>query len=187
MKQVGQGLVMMAKNPTAFVEDCMNDISYCAGGVLGGAALTAAPKLLTTVWKYISEVRNATRLLDKLDETAYRVLRPDEDLATGLVAKNPGASYSPAAHVRNGSRLETQYISTTRDITVAEKWASKTGNRIAEIDLSSVDGNLLDLSTDAGRLTHLPGNPIAQSYARASAEVLIQGWVPPSAVRLWGG
>ena len=68
VKQVGRGLVMMAKNPTAFIEECMNDVSYCAGGVLGGAILTAAPKILTTVLKYASEVSKAARLLDELDE-----------------------------------------------------------------------------------------------------------------------
>ncbi|HEY9472737.1 MAG TPA: DNRLRE domain-containing protein [Mycobacteriales bacterium] len=118
------------------------------------------------------------------ENTVYRVIRNDEDPVAGLVAKNPSATYKPAAHVRSGSRLSTQYISTTRDLSVAQKWAAKTSNRIVSIDLDLVGGKVLDLSTEAGRLMHLPGNPIAQNYARASAEVLIEGSVPAAAVRL---
>ena len=84
-----------------------------------------------------------------------------------------------AAHVRNGSRLKTQFISATRDLAVAQKWAAKTGNRIVEINLSRVPGRVTDLSTDAGRQAHLAGNRIAQNFTSASAEVLIEGGVPP--------
>ena len=119
--------------------------------------------------------------------TAYRVIRPDENPAAGLVAKNPNANYSIAAHVRNGSRLRTQFISATRDLSVAEKWAAKTGNRIVEISLDRLPGRVTDLSTEAGRQAHLAGNRIAQNFARASAEVLVEGGVPANAVRLIGG
>ncbi|MCE9621219.1 MAG: RHS repeat-associated core domain-containing protein [Actinomycetia bacterium] len=70
-KQVGRGFVEMAKNPGAFIEECLNDKSYCAGAILGGAALSlGTAKLVTTVFKYVSEVRQATRLIDNLDEVA---------------------------------------------------------------------------------------------------------------------
>lgn len=119
--------------------------------------------------------------------SVYRVIRSDENPALGLVAKNPNATYSVAAHVRNGSRLNTQFISTTRELAVAQKWAAKTGNRIVEINLDLVPGRVIDLATDAGRQAHLANNKIAQNFARASAEVLIEGGVPAAAVRLLSG
>ncbi len=116
--------------------------------------------------------------------TVYRVIRSDEDVTAGLSAKNPDASYSVAAHVRSGSRLDTQFIWTTRDLAVAEKWAAKTGNRIVEIDLLLVESPIVDLSTAVGRESHLPGHVIAQNFANASREVLVAGPIPASAVRL---
>jgi hypothetical protein len=56
--------------------------------------------------------------------------------------------------------------------------------RIARIDPSLVDRPTYDLSNEAGRALWLLGNPIAQAYARASSEVLIEGPVPAEAVQL---
>lgn len=89
------------------------------------------------------------------------MLRQGEDPAEGLFAKDPEATYSPAAHVRMGSRLHTRYISTTSDINVATKWSALSGNPIAEINLGLVDSPIYDLTTQAGRDLYLPGNLIA--------------------------
>jgi RHS repeat-associated protein len=118
-------------------------------------------------------------------KTLYRVIRPDENPAVGLVAKNPSATYKPEGHIINGSKpnFNSQYISTTTDLSVAEKWAAKTGNRIVEIDPSKVKANLIDLSTESGRNAHLKG-VTAKNFAAASSEVLIEGEVPSGALKI---
>jgi hypothetical protein len=117
--------------------------------------------------------------------TVFRVLRAGEDPAAGLGSKDPLASYSEATHVRMGTRLSTQFISTTKDINVALKWAAISGNPIAAIDLGLVDSPIYDLSTAEGQQMFLAGNPIAQAYARSSLEILIEGPVQPGAVNPW--
>lgn len=84
---------------------------------------------------------------------AYRVIRADENPSEGLVAKNPDATYTPEGHVLNGSRpgFASQYISSTSELSVAQKWAAMTGNRIVGINLDMVDSPIIDLSTAEGR------------------------------------
>ena len=115
----------------------------------------------------------------------YRVIRPDENPAQGLTAKNPSATYTPEGHILNGSKskFKSQYISTTTDINIAREWANQTGNRIVEIDLSQVSGRVIDLSTDVGRNTYLKG-ATAKGFAKGSLEVLIEGFIPPEAIKL---
>ena len=121
-------------------------------------------------------------------DVVYRVIRPDEDPAAGLTAKNPDANWSPTGHVNNGSRpgAASQFISTTRDPAVAEKWSAATGNRIVSIDLSKVNGDVLDLSTAAGRDTYLNG-VMAKNFAGSSSEVLVKGSIPPEAISPYPG
>jgi len=118
--------------------------------------------------------------------TVYRVIRPDENPDLGLTAKNPDATYMVEGHILNGSKdnFNSQYISTTTDIEVAQTWSNKTGNGIVEIDLSSLssDTKIYDLSTDAGRSEYLKGNT-ATNWAKSSSEVLIEGYVPSEAVK----
>jgi len=115
----------------------------------------------------------------------YRVIRPDESPALGLVARNPSATYKVEGHILNGSRpgFNSQFISTTTDLSVARAWASKTGNRIVQIDPSKIQGTITNLSTAAGRNANLRGNT-AKNFAQASSEVLIQGTVPANAIKL---
>jgi hypothetical protein len=114
------------------------------------------------------------------DDIVYRVIRPDENPAAGLFAKNPAATYLPDGHIINGSRpgWQSQFISTTKELSVAEAWAAKSGNRIVAIDLRGVSGKVYDFSTGAG----LRGLT-ARRFAGASAEVLIEGSVPSSAIK----
>ena len=81
------------------------------------------------------------------------------------------------------SKFKSQYISTTTDINIAREWANQTGNRIVEIDLSQVSGRVIDLSTDVGRNTYLKG-ATAKGFAKGSLEVLIEGFIPPEAIKL---
>jgi hypothetical protein len=117
------------------------------------------------------------------ERTVYRVIRPDENPSIGLFAKDVSASYTPEGHILNGSRpnFRSQYISTTAKLSVAEQWAARTGNRIVAIDLDNVTSNVIDLSTEAGRSAYLKGIT-AKNFAKASAEVLIEKYVPPVAI-----
>ena len=76
------------------------------------------------------------------------VIRAEENPATGLLAKNPAATYTAEGHIINGSRpgWASQFISTTNDLSVAESWAARSGNRIVGINLRGVTGNILDVS-----------------------------------------
>jgi hypothetical protein len=117
--------------------------------------------------------------------TVYRVIRPDEDPSAGLFPKNPDANVSVDEHVRFGSRpgFESQYISTTKNIDVAQGWAARSGNRIVSIDLGQVDGDIIDLSTYQDRNYYLLDWK-GRGYAMKSEEVLINGSVPASAINL---
>jgi hypothetical protein len=111
----------------------------------------------------------------------YRNLRPDEDPANGLTAKNPNANYLPGGHVTNGSKVNfaSQFISTTKSIAVANKW---TAGRMVEIDLDKYLGQVLDLSTPEGRAANGVRGATAARLAGNSAEVLLKGDVPPDAI-----
>jgi len=140
------------------------------------AALTLVPML-----KLEGAVAEST------SNIVYRVIRADENPMLGLFAKNPAAAYSVEGHIINGSRpgWASQFISTTRNVSVAQAWAAKTGNRVVAIDLSRIDGAIIDLSTEAGRNSFLRGIT-AKNFSAASSEVLIQGDVPAIAIKLFG-
>jgi RHS repeat-associated protein len=111
----------------------------------------------------------------------YRNLNAQDDPAGGLTAKNSSADYTPAGHVLNGSRagFASQFISTTRSLAVAQKYS--TGSTVA-IDLDQFGGSVLDLSTAEGRAMYGVRGVTAINRANASAEVLLQGFVPPDAI-----
>ncbi|QVM98884.1 RHS domain-containing protein [Pseudomonas sp. SORT22] len=80
---------------------------------------------------------------------AYRVLRDDESIASGLSAKDPNANYEMEGHVLHGSKIKTQYISASRSLESAISNRATYGNssqRIARIDLSKIPGKSIDLS-----------------------------------------
>uniref|UniRef100_UPI000A4E00E6 RHS repeat-associated core domain-containing protein n=1 Tax=Herbidospora sakaeratensis TaxID=564415 RepID=UPI000A4E00E6 len=118
-------------------------------------------------------------------EEVYRVIRPDEDPTVGLMPKDSTAKVSVDEHVRFGSRRDfvSQYISTTKNEAIARGWAARSGNRIVAIDLGKVKGEIIDLSTYQDRAYHLLDWK-GRGYAMKSEEVLINGSVPPNAVRV---
>ena len=64
----------------------------------------------------------------------------------GLTAKNPTRGMSIEGHIVSGSRNKgSQFISTTTDINVANKYALQDGCRIVEIDLNKLPSNVNDL------------------------------------------
>ncbi len=119
----------------------------------------------------------------------FRNLRPDENPASGLVARRPGRNMTPAGHVRNGSKPNfrgSQFISTTTDPAVALRYREP-GQRTVMIDTDLLEadavGNrgVVDLSTpELASEAGLRGP--AQHYAANSSEVLLEGRVPPSAM-----
>ena len=114
----------------------------------------------------------------------YRVLRPTENIDIGLSAKNPLAKYSLEAHVSQGNKLSTQYISATSKYDVALHWSNKTGNRVVEIDVSQLSNvQVIDVSTRHNAIQHLK-HPIYINFATNSSEVILEGWVPPSALKI---
>ncbi len=116
----------------------------------------------------------------------YRVVRDDENIIGGIVAKNPEATYTLDQFVRNGTRMQTQYIATTRSYAVAKAWAAKGGFRIVAIDATKIEGTIIDLTKAAMREETLE-NPIARNYAKKSEEVIIKGKIPAKAITKLSG
>ena len=115
-------------------------------------------------------------------EILYRVLRPEENVAEGIVAKDPEATYSAAAHVSSGTRLKTQYISTTKSLKVAMKYAKEDKLRVIKIDLSKVKNTKIIDLTNPTVAKSLLKYPRTRNMATASQEVLVQGKIPSNAL-----
>jgi RHS repeat-associated protein len=111
-----------------------------------------------------SYTKDVLCLVDPLGWTDiwYRALHPDDmtSLDTGgdINAKMPDAKQPPTNHVNFGSEgwySGDQYVSMTRDQSLAEKWARDSGTDVVEIDMDKSNSNLLDLSTPEGRNQHI--------------------------------
>lgn len=116
----------------------------------------------------------------------YRVIRPDENPKHGLHPKNANRNMSIEGHVISGSRNNgSQYISTTTDYNIAKQYADRDGCQIVKIDLNKVPDNVkvYDLSTKIGQDTYLKGTS-AKNFANASKEVLLEGDIPPEAIKI---
>ena len=120
------------------------------------------------------------------DGDAYRSLNAGDVPSRGLRAKNPNATYTVEGHVLNASRFgfASQFISTTRSEAIARgKYGGDLpGGRTVKIDLRQVQGEVYDL-TDSDCLDSLVGGSTAKNFARKDQEVLIEGFVPPSAIQ----
>jgi len=124
----------------------------------------------------------ARKLFTKQD-IVFRVLRPDENPSAGLFPKNPQATTKLEGFVRRGSVLRTQFIATTRDLNVAIRRSLMSGGRrIVRIDLSKVTGKVFDLTVESTRKALLK-SPVARNFAKDAAEVVIEGSVPPHAIK----
>ncbi|MCB9723067.1 MAG: hypothetical protein H6748_03360 [Spirochaetaceae bacterium] len=94
-----------------------------------------------------------------------------------------------ADFVRIGSRLKEggPYIATSRSYaTVQRKYASERGGPVVAIDLRKIHGTYIDLSVEAVRNVHIKPSDPAWYFARADEEVLIVGYVPPTAIVIVG-
>lgn len=110
----------------------------------------------------------------------FRVLRDDETteavLSNGLIAKDVNSNISALDHVRSGKRMSA-WISTTASFFVALLWAVKSGCRIAVIDFSKLNTEIIDLRNGNSDLEKRFSN-----YAKSSREMLIKGFVPSEAI-----
>ena len=135
---------------------------------------------------YVSRVRNAPGTGGNY---VYRLLRPDEDMAAGIVAKRPGFQYPKGAntHVLHGSRSwfkGDKWISTARDPAALLKHAQP-GQQLVRIDLShsaNALDDVLDLTVQSVRDRVLRGVS-ANNFAKKSTEVLVEGVISPKAIQ----
>jgi len=125
----------------------------------------------------------------------YRVLRSEEMAQNKIIAKDPDGKKTVRAHIMNGSRgwYKSQYVSCTRSLDVAQKYAKKTGSRIAKINISNFlmywpedpDEALLqkDLQPNTTKFIDLTDDELRKhicreactcnNFARSSKEVLL--------------
>ncbi|MEU0406472.1 RHS repeat-associated core domain-containing protein [Streptomyces griseorubiginosus] len=110
----------------------------------------------------------------------YRNLRPDEDPAEGLFAKNVDGDYTINVQIGQGSRVRTQWISVTKSWDVIKKWRQP-GQRVAIIDGDKVEARLVDLTSAENRARYLRGWS-ANTNAQSSQEALVERYINPSAI-----
>jgi len=152
-----------------------NDVTHAVKVLFEGASYIPLPE------NPVADAKVAEGAVEGA-EFVYRVIRADEVPGAGLVAKDALADYSVHAHVSNGSRLNTQFISTTKSLDVAMFYAKRDGLRVVKINLNKVHGaEIIDLTNpvNARQLLH---HPIPRGLANASQEVLIKGKIPASAL-----
>ena len=118
----------------------------------------------------------------------YRLLRPDEDPSQGLNAKKPGRNMTVHGHVTSGSRNKgSQFISTSTDPDALTQWREP-GQRMVTFDTDDVvpdavgNRRVVDISTRERAIAAGVGSGSANIPAR-SREVLVEGHVPPQAIR----
>ncbi|UWP94031.1 RHS repeat-associated core domain-containing protein (plasmid) [Aliiroseovarius crassostreae] len=163
----------------------------------GGAAVRGGVKLANRADDAADVGRAADRVDDAADiaqqgtrqvdeavepggDKVYRALREGEDPSQGLRARKPGADTEVGSHVMG--KRESDLISTTKDPERAmEKFNS--GNGVVEIDLSKVNGEVIDASSGIG-------SGRVYSRTRSDSEVLIRDSggeipaIPPEAIRV---
>lgn len=90
--------------------------------------------MINFIVKSVESGSNTVTVGENNQSIVYRVIRSDENSMNGLTAKNPTRGMSIEGHIVSGSRNKgSQFISTTTDINVANKYALQDGCRIVEI------------------------------------------------------
>ncbi len=117
-------------------------------------------------------------------EILYRLLRSDENWTEGLTAKKPERGMTVHGHVSSGSRNKgSQFISTSKDpVYLADRW-HQPGQIMVAIDTDKLgkDVQIIDISTKEKAIAAGVGSGSA-SFPAKSKEVLLVGYVPPSAM-----
>jgi hypothetical protein len=138
-------------------------------------------------------------LQSKIQELIDSAEDAQNDDSYDIVYRNPGHGQHPSAvifgffakapdnmtrglafHVRKGSSYPTRFISLTRSLQVAK--AKQSPDPIYVINLNEAIGVVYDLTVPSVLNEHIK-NPITQNYATASQEVVVEGWIPPTAIK----
>jgi hypothetical protein len=123
---------------------------------------------------------------DNLD-IAYRNPDPERGehpaaLIIGFRAKAPdNFTRGPAFHITHGSTYPTRFISLTKSLERARRWQTP-GIPIYMINLNQVIGIVLDFTILSVVDEYLRGST-ARSIAINTQEVLVEGWIPPAAIK----
>ena len=118
--------------------------------------------------------------MDEIPHYIFRVLRDDENINEGIIAKNPYATNTPEAHIIHETD-NTQWISACACFICAVAWALKDHCRIAVIDTTKVDSLTLNFREGNG----LSGR--ACNFAKSSQEILIHKQIPANAIAFMFG
>ncbi|WP_353117752.1 DUF6531 domain-containing protein [Myroides odoratus] len=122
----------------------------------------------------------------------YRALNETQEFSVldgaDIYAKNKNARFSVQKHVDNG-RANTQFISATKQLSVAEKYAAPNilegklkKSTIIAIDTTKLgDSKLIDISSGFDPTIKKKLNSPGFEYAKKDAEVLITGKIPKNA------
>ena len=80
----------------------------------------------------------------------FRVLRADEEIKHGIVAKNPESNMQLSKFIRFGSRksIKSQFIATTTNFATAYNWANEDVTKrnipLEEVRIAIIDATMLD-------------------------------------------
>ena len=115
----------------------------------------------------------------------YRAVNPIQESSvntgTSIQPKDANANYSIQEHVENG-KLNTQYISTTKEMDRAEFYAKSNKSTIIAINTDKIEPKkIIDISNGIDPQTGKPLQGKAFGYATKDAEVLIDGEIPKEA------
>ncbi|KAH3800463.1 uncharacterized protein LOC127839888 [Dreissena polymorpha] len=123
----------------------------------------------------------------------YRVLKYTENINDGLKARDPTSTRTVCEHVESGSDYPSRFLSTSANREAAKLFASKGWHqpkRIAHIDCECLRREnprvqFIDLRDSSVLQRYIgPDKPVVRRCAQKYAEVLIEGYVPPSCVRI---
>jgi hypothetical protein len=101
-------------------------------------------------------------------------------LAEGFKPRDATATFSPAYHVTHGNKIDTQYISVTRNLEVAIHH-QQPDIPIYVIDLDKVSGQVYGFTIQEVAEKYLR-NPYSRNLAIRAFEILIEGEIPSEAI-----
>ena len=114
----------------------------------------------------------------------YRVCRPDENPANGLVPKNPTDTRDINSFVLHGSKSKYRFIATTKDLSIAQEHlkTAPSGSTIVKIDLNKINNKIYDLTNSSAVKKKIIRGVTAINRANASQEVDIEGPIIAKAI-----
>ena len=109
-------------------------------------------------------------------DVVYRAVRRDElPITSGLFATDPLAPVALVEHITSRPRL-SPWVSTTRSLQIAQRFAGNRNGSIVTIDLNRVNSAYVDVSRGG------TGNPRADQLAIEDQEVSIGNYVSPDPI-----